>query len=100
MTTFETHYLEPAQPLRLRSGEDHSLEEQAHLLLAKSRQGVTALSEKRDWLSDDQLQLRYQREVMNHNGIADERLFSGMFRRAYADRDPRPTRHSPFHDEY
>ena len=69
--------------LSLRSGEDFSLEEEANQLLARSREGVTALSEKRDWLSCDQLQLRRSREVFNRNGVADEELVSGLFRRAY-----------------
>ena len=69
--------------LPLKSGEDLALEEEAAAWLAKSREGVTALSEKRDWLSRDQLLLRYKKEVFNSEGISDESLMSGLFRRAY-----------------
>ncbi len=79
----DTDYLQPPKLLRLKSGEDHLLEEQAAAWLARSREGVTALSEKRDWLSEDQLRLRAQREILNSTGIADESLFLGMFRRAH-----------------
>jgi len=70
-------------PLRLKTGEDYALEEQAAAWLAKSRQGVTALSEKRDYLTRDQLQLRAQREILNSTGFCDESLMSGLFRRAF-----------------
>lgn len=76
-------YLGGARILNLKSGEDFSVEEEANRLLAHSREGVTALSEKRDWLSGDQLQLRRSREVFNRNGVADEELISGLFRRVY-----------------
>lgn len=101
MTTFDTHYLDDPRELRLKNGEDSTLEEQARVLLTKSRQGITALSEKRDWLSDDQLKLRYDREVMNHNGIPDESLMSGLFRRAYNPlANSRPTKWMHHHEEY
>jgi hypothetical protein len=93
-------YLEPPVLLRLRSGEDFNLEQEAAALLAESRQGITALSEKRDWLTDDQLRLRYQREVPNQNGVCDESLFSGMFKRAFnADAGKRPTGRPHSHDD-
>jgi hypothetical protein len=76
-------YLDGKKILNLRCGEDFSVEEEANRWLARSREGITALSEKRDWLSYDQLQLRRSREVFNRNGIADEELVSGLFRRAY-----------------
>jgi hypothetical protein len=69
--------------LRLKSGDDYKLEEEAAAWLAKSREGVTALSEKRDYLTYDQLQLRAQREILNQNGVPDESLMSGLFRRAF-----------------
>ena len=51
-------YLDGKKILNLRCGEDFSVEEEANRWLARSREGITALSEKRDWLSYDQLQLR------------------------------------------
>jgi len=95
MSIFDTDYLSPESTLRLKSGEDFALEEQAAAILAKSREGITALTEKRDWLSRDQLLNRYQHEVSNANGICDESLMSGIFRRAFnplAGHRPRGTR--------
>jgi AraC-like DNA-binding protein len=83
MDIFDTGYLDPPAELRLRSGKDDSIEDEANRLLAHSREGITALSEKRDFLSPDQLALRSAREVGNRNGFSDESLMSGMFRRAY-----------------
>lgn len=80
--------------LRLKSGEDYSLEEQAAQLLSKCREGVTALSEKRDYLTHDQLQLRAQREILNSNGVPDEHIVSGLFRRSFnPNMGHRPQRH-------
>jgi hypothetical protein len=83
MGSFDTHHLDAPSLLSLQSGENSTLEEQAAEWLAKGRKGVTALSEKRDYLTFDQLQLRYRREVSNHTGISDESLMSGLFRRAH-----------------
>jgi hypothetical protein len=80
---FNTDYLGGPRPLRLKSGEDRTCEEKAAELLAKSREGVTALSDKRDYLTHDQLANRYAHEVMNSNGFSDESLMSGLFRRSY-----------------
>lgn len=82
------------QVLRLKSGEDRALEMQAAAWLAKGREGVTALSDKRDWLSHDQLMLRYQREVSNSHGFCDESLIRGMFKRTFNPTfGHRPSRH-------
>lgn len=62
---------------------DYSVEEEANRWLAKGREGVTALSDKRDYLTHDQLVLRGQREVLNGSGFSDESLMSGLFRRTY-----------------
>lgn len=78
----DADYLKP-RPLRLKSGEDHALEEVAAAWLAKSREGVTALCDKRDYLTKDQLQLRWQKEVLNSQGVAEESLSPGLFRRTY-----------------
>lgn len=94
-------YLDPPQVLNLKSGEDSSLEDEAAAWLAKGRQGVTALSEKRDYLTVDQLQLRYRREVSNHTGVCDESLMSGMFRRTYNPlAGSRPSRRLQSSDEH
>lgn len=69
--------------MRLKSGVDFALEEEADRLLAESRKGVTALSEKRDYLTKDQLQLRAQREITNRTGVCDESIIRGSFRKAY-----------------
>jgi hypothetical protein len=83
MGIFDGEYLEPPAVLRLISGKNESIEDEANRLLARSREGITALSEKRDFLSPDQLALRSAREVGNRNGFADESLKVGMFRRAF-----------------
>jgi hypothetical protein len=80
---FPAGYLNPPHEMRLLSGKDESIEDEANRLLARSREGITALKDKRDFLSPDQLALRNAREVGNRNGFADETLVSGMFRRAY-----------------
>lgn len=76
-------YLLPPSRMRLKNGEDRFMEEQAAALLAEGRAGVTALSEKRDYLTKDQWQNRLNHEVFNQNGFCDESLMSGMFRRAH-----------------
>lgn len=69
--------------LSLRSGVDWNLEEDADRWLAESRRGVTSMSAKTDYLSKEQLALRQSKEVMNHHGVSDASLFSGMYRRVY-----------------
>jgi len=71
------------RPLSLRSGVNWHLEEDADRWLAESRRGVTSMSAKTDYLSKEQLALRQSKEVMNHHGVSDASLFSGMYRRAY-----------------
>lgn len=83
--------------LSLKSGVDYSKESDADKLLAKSREGVTALCDKRDFLTFDQLRLRTQKEVLNSNGFCDESLMSGLFKRAHnplAGSRPRGMKHS------
>lgn len=81
--TMLPEYLPPPQIMNLKSGTDYSVEEEANALLAKGREGVTALCDKRDYLTHDQLILRSQKEVLNGNGVAEEMLSPGLFRRAY-----------------
>lgn len=67
----------------MKIGTDYALEEAANALLREGRRGVTALSAKRDYLTDEQLALRQSREVLNITGVADESLYSGLYRRAF-----------------
>ena len=67
----------------MRIGIDFELEEAANALLREGRRGITALSAKRDYLTDEQLALRQSREVLNITGVADESLYSGLYRRAF-----------------
>lgn len=96
MTDFlDANYLGEPQVLRLRNGEDRACEDQAAAILATSREGVTALCDKRDYLTKDQLQLRWQKEVPNQNGVAEESLFGGLFKRSHNPlANSRPSRRS------
>lgn len=76
-------HLGDPRPLPLKTGTHYSLEEQADRLLAQGREGVTALSDKRDYLTSDQLALRASKEILNSQGFPDAALVSGLFRRAY-----------------
>lgn len=71
------------KPMSLKMGTDYKLEEDADRWLAESRRGVTSMSAKTDYLSKEQLALRQSKEVLNHHGIADAALFSGMYRRVF-----------------
>jgi hypothetical protein len=76
-------HLLPPKVLGLKSTPNYALEEEADKLLAASREGVTALSDKRDYLTADQLALRASKEILNSQGFPDASLVSGLFRRAY-----------------
>ena len=52
-------------------GVDFTLEEQANAILREGRRGITALSQKKDYLTEEQLALRQGREVYNVNGVPD-----------------------------
>lgn len=67
----------------LYSGINNELEEQANAILREGRRGVTALSEKKDYLTEEQLNLRQSREVLNSNGVPDPSIMRGLYRRAY-----------------
>lgn len=87
--------------MRLRSGVDYIVEEEADRLLAEGRRGITALSEKRDYLTADQLRLRASREIANSTGVCDESLVSGIFRRCYNPMfGKRPGKHRSHDDDY
>ncbi len=73
-------------------GPNFALEEEANRLLSESRRGVTKLSDKTDFLTDEQLALRHSREVYNQNGTPDKGIVSGLYKRAYNPlRGKRPT---------
>jgi hypothetical protein len=76
-------YLEPPKVMSLKSGMSYKVEEEADKLLATGREGVTALSDKRDYLTNDQLALRASKEILNSQGVPDASIVSGLFRRAY-----------------
>ena len=67
----------------LYTGINTDLEEQANAILREGRRGITALSEK-DYLTEEQLNLRQAREVLNTNGFPDPSIRSGLYRRAYS----------------
>lgn len=64
-------------------GINYKLEAEADEWLRKSREGVTRLEDKKDFLTGEQLALRYSREVYNSNGFPDPHVVSGLYRRAY-----------------
>ena len=67
----------------LHTGVNPELEEQANAILREGRRGVTALSEKKDYLTEEQMNLRHAREVLNSNGVPDPSIRQGLYRRAY-----------------
>jgi hypothetical protein len=70
-------------PLVPRVGVDFSLEEIANQILADGRKGITKLSDKKDYFTEEQLVLRQQREVYNSNGFPDKGIVCGLYRRTY-----------------
>jgi len=81
----------------VKMGVDWELEAVADQLLIESRKGVTRVSEKRDFLTEDQLARRRLREVYNHHGIPDPHRFSGLYRRAYnPEAGTRPSKHNHY----
>jgi len=84
---------------RIMSGVNYDLEKQANDLLRESRRGVTKLSEKKDYFTEEQLMLRWSREVYNINGVPDSHIMSGLYKRAYnPNAGDRPTRLRPSED--
>lgn len=79
--------------MRLTSGTNYALESQANELLRQGREGVTKLSEKKDYLTEEQLALRWDKEVSNGHGFPEAHLVSGLFKRSYNPlAGKRPTR--------
>jgi len=64
-------------------GVNFTLEEQANAILREGRRGITALSQKKDYFTEEQLALRRDREVYNVNGVPDCHIMSGLYKRAY-----------------
>lgn len=73
----------PGRSMRLRSGEDMSIEEQANEMLVNSRRREGKFADRREWLTTEQIMLRQHKEVYNQNGFPDVSLVSGMYRRAH-----------------
>jgi len=72
------------RPLRLRTGIEWGMEDEADRLLNDDRRQRTAAGNPRsDWLSRDQLLMRQNREIGNELGVCDPSLRQGMFRRVY-----------------
>ena len=67
----------------LYQGINSELEEQANAILREGRRGITALSEKKDYLTEEQMNLRQAREVLNSNGYPDPSIRQGLYRRTY-----------------
>lgn len=67
--------------VRLRSGVDNALEEQANELIRQSLRGVTRHSAKSDILTPWKEQERHRREVYSHEGVVDPQVRRGMFHR-------------------
>jgi hypothetical protein len=69
--------------MRLISGINYEAEAEANEWLRKSREGVTKLSEKKDYLTEEQLMLRTNREIPNGHGHPEHHIISGLYRRSY-----------------
>jgi hypothetical protein len=67
----------------LHTGTNYALEAEANELLRKGREGVTKLSDKKDYLTEEQLALRWDREIPNGHGFPEAAIVSGLYRRAY-----------------
>lgn len=68
-------------------------EDAATLILTDARrmQESNAMSDKNDWLNDEQLELRRSREVYAVAGVVDAHYLRGQYSRAWAFWDFRPT---------
>ena len=91
--------IRPARALSLRSGIDWTLEEQADTLLARSKATLGAPVDYQ-YLSGDQLDLRANREIGNHLGVADASLVAGVYRRTHNPlMGTRPRKQGHSHDD-
>lgn len=67
----------------IMSGTNYELEAIANEWLRKSREGVTKLSEKKDYLTEEQLTLRQNREIPNGHGHPEAHIISGYYKRSF-----------------
>lgn len=74
---------QPSRLMRLRSGDDLAVEEQANEMLVSSRRKEGKFADRREWLTTEQIMLRQHKEVYNQNGFPDVSLVSGMYRRVH-----------------
>ena len=88
-----------ARLMSLRSGVDWSLEEQADVLLARSKATMGAPVDYQ-YLSTDQLDLRANQKIGNHLGVADASLVAGVYRRTHNPlMGTRPGKRGHSHDD-
>lgn len=84
--------------MTVRSGIFPTVEAEANEWLRKGREGVTKLSDKKDYLTEDQMELRNDREIPNGHGYPEAAIRSGLYKRAYnplaGKRPTRSGRHS------
>ena len=68
-------------------------EDAAMLILLNDRRDMESnkTSDRKYWLTDDQLELRWSREVHPSGGMADAHYMQGQYSRAYHHRELRPT---------
>lgn len=86
--------------MSLTNGINYKIEADANEWLRKGREGVTKLSEKKDYLTEEQLSLRNDREVPNGHGFPEAHIFSGMYRRSYNPlAGKRPSKSGRSHDD-
>lgn len=79
--------------LKKISGTAWALEEAADSILRASRKGVTKLSDKQDFFTEEQMILRQKREVYPTNGTPDRSVMSGLYRRVHNPQSgQRPTK--------
>lgn len=69
--------------LPLRTGVDFSVEDDAEKLLADDRRALREQGQEVDYLSNDQMILRRQRELIGPYGTPDRALSKGIYRRAF-----------------
>lgn len=68
-------------------------EDAATLILLDDRRAMESnkISDRTDWLSDEQQELRRSREVYPVRGMADAHYLRGQYSRVYHHRELRPT---------
>jgi hypothetical protein len=69
--------------LPLRTGVDYSVEDETEKLLADDRRELREQGLDVDYLTTDQLLLRWSRELIGPYGAPDRAISHGMYRRAF-----------------